>query len=185
MVNRHVKVQCRLWIKKPGGLTELDSASGQGHRNQPSRNVMEHSLPLQLPVSHALLHLGNQAHLIALFPMAAYAVRAPDGVIVWFNSRAAELWGRVPVIGETDERFCGAHTLYHADGTYMARCNAEVTIFRIVQECLTNIHRHSGSKTAAIRLSRTGENIYLEIQDEGKGISAEKLTDIQGRFNSQ
>jgi hypothetical protein len=81
---------------------------------------MERGLPLQLPVSHALLHLGNQSHLIALLPMAAYAVRVPDGVIVWFNSRAAELWGRVPVIGDTDERFCGAHTLYHADGTYMA-----------------------------------------------------------------
>ena len=58
--------------------------------------------------------------------------------------------------------------------------DVEVTIFRIVQECLTNIHRHSGSKTAAIRLSRTGESVSLEIQDEGRGIPAEKLTEIQG-----
>ena len=60
--------------------------------------------------------------------MAAYGVRAPDGVIAWFNSRAAELWGRVPVIGDTDERFCGAHTLYHADGSYMAHCDTPVAI---------------------------------------------------------
>ena len=48
--------------------------------------------------------------------MAAYAVRAPDGVIAWFNSRATELWGRVPVAGDTDERFCGAYKLYHPNG---------------------------------------------------------------------
>ena len=82
----------------------------------------------QLPFSADLLNLGSQSYLVELFPMAAYAVRAPDGVIVWFNSRAAELWGRVPVIGDTDERFCGAHTLYHADGTYMAHCDTPVAV---------------------------------------------------------
>jgi PAS domain S-box-containing protein len=57
----------------------------------------------------------------------------------------------------------------------------ELAVFRIVQECLTNIHRHSGSKTAAIRLSRNAEHVTLEIQDHGKGISAEKLNGIQVR----
>jgi PAS domain S-box-containing protein len=89
---------------------------------------MERGLPTQSPVSHDLLNLGNQSHLIELFPMAAYAVRAPDGVIVWFNSQAAKLWGRSPVIGDTDERFCGAHTLYHPDGTYMAHCDTPVAL---------------------------------------------------------
>jgi PAS domain S-box-containing protein len=56
----------------------------------------------------------------------------------------------------------------------------EVTIFRIVQECLTNIHRHSGSKTATISLSRAGERVSLEIRDEGKGIPEERLAKIQG-----
>ena len=57
----------------------------------------------------------------------------------------------------------------------------ELAIFRIVQESLTNIHRHSGSKTARIHLSRNGGNILLEIQDEGKGISAEKLKAIRAQ----
>jgi signal transduction histidine kinase len=56
----------------------------------------------------------------------------------------------------------------------------EVTIFRIVQECLTNIHRHSGSKTATISLSHVGESVSLEIRDEGKGIPEERLAKIQG-----
>jgi PAS domain S-box-containing protein len=55
----------------------------------------------------------------------------------------------------------------------------ELVIFRLVQESLTNIHRHSGSKTATIRLSRRARDIRLEIRDQGKGISAERLADIQ------
>jgi PAS domain S-box-containing protein len=57
--------------------------------------------------------------------------------------------------------------------------DVELAIFRIVQECLTNIHRHSGSKKASIYLLRDAENIVLEIKDEGKGISPGKLAEIQ------
>jgi PAS domain S-box-containing protein len=57
----------------------------------------------------------------------------------------------------------------------------ELAIFRIVQESLTNIHRHSGSKTATIRLSRGVRNIVLEIQDHGRGISPDKLAAIKAQ----
>ena len=57
--------------------------------------------------------------------------------------------------------------------------DVEVAIFRIVQECLTNIHRHSGSKTATIRLSRANDNVSLKIEDEGTGMSKEKLAAIR------
>jgi PAS domain S-box-containing protein len=70
-----------------------------------------------------LLSLGK---VIEFLPMAAYAVRAPDGVIVWFNAAAAKLWDSEPVIGDTDERFCDAHSLYHVDGTHMAHCDTPV-----------------------------------------------------------
>jgi PAS domain S-box-containing protein len=117
-------------VEEGGGanLGTLNSINRQDHLNKPGGNLVKSGSPMQLPVSHDLLQLGNQAHLIELFPMAAYAVRAPDGVIVWFNSRAAELWGREPVIGDTDERFCGAHTLYRADGTYMTHCDTPVAL---------------------------------------------------------
>ena len=55
----------------------------------------------------------------------------------------------------------------------------ELALFRLVQECLTNIHRHSGSKTAVIRIRRDGENISAVVQDHGKGMSAGKLAEIQ------
>ena len=57
----------------------------------------------------------------------------------------------------------------------------ELTIFRIVQEGLTNIHRHSGSKTATIRLSRNADSALLKIEDHGKGISPEKLAALRAQ----
>jgi PAS domain S-box-containing protein len=57
----------------------------------------------------------------------------------------------------------------------------ELVMFRLVQECLTNIHRHSGSKRASIRMGRENGKIFLEVQDEGKGISPERLAEIQAK----
>jgi PAS domain S-box-containing protein len=50
----------------------------------------------------------------------------------------------------------------------------ELAIFRIVQECLTNIHRHSGSATAAIRIRQEGSRLVVQVLDNGKGIPKEK-----------
>jgi two-component system, NarL family, sensor kinase len=46
----------------------------------------------------------------------------------------------------------------------------EIALFRIVQEGLTNIHRHSGSSTATIRLTVNQNHVQLEVQDAGKGL---------------
>jgi signal transduction histidine kinase len=50
----------------------------------------------------------------------------------------------------------------------------ELSIFRVVQECLTNIHRHAGSPTAAIRFIRKETCLRVEIEDAGKGMRLEK-----------
>jgi PAS domain S-box-containing protein len=55
----------------------------------------------------------------------------------------------------------------------------ELVIFRLVQECLTNVHRHSHSKRASIRMARESTQITLDIRDEGKGISPERLAEIR------
>jgi PAS domain S-box-containing protein len=54
----------------------------------------------------------------------------------------------------------------------------ELLIFRLVQECLTNVHRHSGSRNAVIEVSRSSDRISLEVRDQGKGISPERLAQI-------
>jgi PAS domain S-box-containing protein len=55
----------------------------------------------------------------------------------------------------------------------------ELVIFRLVQECLTNIHRHSESKTASIRIARESNQISLDIRDKGKGMPPARLAEIQ------
>jgi signal transduction histidine kinase len=54
----------------------------------------------------------------------------------------------------------------------------EIAIFRMVQECLTNIHRHSGGTSAAIRVHEEDHRIRVEVQDEGKGIPPEKQLEL-------
>lgn len=50
----------------------------------------------------------------------------------------------------------------------------ETAIFRVVQECLTNVHRHSGSPIAKIRLLHLDGHVLIEVEDKGKGIPIEK-----------
>jgi signal transduction histidine kinase len=51
---------------------------------------------------------------------------------------------------------------------------SETAIFRTVQECLTNIHRHSESPTARICIAASDGDVRVEVEDRGKGISPEK-----------
>ncbi len=57
----------------------------------------------------------------------------------------------------------------------------EMTVFRIVQEALSNIFRHSESTVAAVRLSFVAEDLKLEITDKGKGMPPEVLEALQGK----
>lgn len=56
--------------------------------------------------------------------------------------------------------------------------DTEIAIFRIIQECLTNIHRHSGSATAAIRIHREADHLIVQVQDRGKGMPKEKQREL-------
>jgi PAS domain S-box-containing protein len=46
----------------------------------------------------------------------------------------------------------------------------ELAIFRVVQEALTNVHRHSGSPDAIIRVQREQESVRVEVEDHGRGM---------------
>ena len=51
----------------------------------------------------------------------------------------------------------------------------ELTLFRVLQETLTNVHRHSGSSAADILIQRSGEHVVLEVKDNGCGIRRDAL----------
>jgi PAS domain S-box-containing protein len=63
-------------------------------------------------------------HIMELLPSAVYICEAPSGVITHYNRRAAELWGRVPIEGDTYERFYGSLRLYRTDGMPLSHLEA-------------------------------------------------------------
>ncbi|HLZ93405.1 MAG TPA: response regulator [Candidatus Acidoferrum sp.] len=53
----------------------------------------------------------------------------------------------------------------------------ELAVFRVLQECLTNVHRHSGSKSATVKILPEESGVTLEVGDQGKGLSSQEGAD--------
>src|ERR1700722_9840713 len=60
--------------------------------------------------------------------------------------------------------------------------DTELAVFRLVQECLANIHRHSGSKTASIRIQAQDGWLSLDVTDAGRGFPSENTAVLEGRL---
>ena len=58
------------------------------------------------------------ARLFEQLPFAVY-VCDRDGLVLRYNRRAAELWGRSPELGDPNERYCGSYRMYRADGSLL------------------------------------------------------------------
>jgi PAS domain S-box-containing protein len=113
-----------------------------------------HQLTSEIRTTSYLLHppLLDEEGLKAAISMYVRGLTERSGLDITFN--ISEGFGRLPR-------------------------DMELAVFRLVQECLTNIHRHSGSKVAAIRMKRADRCVLLEVEDAGSGISPEKLLEIQ------
>jgi PAS domain S-box-containing protein len=75
-------------------------------------------------------------------------------------------------------------TLDIADDLGRLPTELEITLFRIVQESLTNVHRHSGSQSASVWLRRNGPEVVLEIADQGIGIPEEMLERVRSQSSA-
>jgi signal transduction histidine kinase len=75
---------------------------------------------------------------------------------------------------------CGiATTLEISDALERLSSETETALFRILQESLTNVHRHSGSRSVEVRLTKNASSAVLSVQDHGKGIPQEILARFQ------
>ncbi len=55
----------------------------------------------------------------------------------------------------------------------------EIAVFRAVQEALTNVHRHSGSRSCSVRVTEDQDFLRVEIEDRGKGIPQDKQLSLK------
>ena len=105
--------------------------------------------------------------LFDLSPVAVYTIDN-SGVIQNFNRHAAELWGRQPVRGDTDQRFCGSFKMFRADGSYMPhdQCPmAEVVSGKMAaaHDAELHIERPDGSRIAVVVNIRPLKNARGEV----------------------
>jgi two-component system CheB/CheR fusion protein len=105
--------------------------------------------------------------LFDLGPVAVYSCDAA-GLIQTFNRRAAELWGRAPAPGDTDQRFCGSLKMFRPDGSFMphAQCPmAEVVAGTVseVRDGEVHIERPDGTRVTVVVNIRPLKNQRGEI----------------------
>jgi two-component system CheB/CheR fusion protein len=127
--------------------------------------------------------------LFDLGPVAVYSCDT-SGEIRQFNRRAAELWGRAPAVGDTDERFCGSYKLFRPDGSFMPheQCPmAEVLSGKISEahDAEVSIERPDGSQVVVVvnirpLKSRRGEvtgaiNCFYDITERKQAEQRQKL----------
>lgn len=55
----------------------------------------------------------------------------------------------------------------------------EIVLFRVLQESLTNVHRHSGASQVSVCFQRQSKTVTLEVRDFGRGIAAERLAGLR------
>jgi len=122
--------------------------------SEESRNSLQECLSLceqsreEIRTLSYVLHppMLDEAGLLSALKWYIAGFSARSGITV--DLRADSAVGRLPIDIETD-------------------------LFRVVQECLSNIHRHSGSVAASIQLERNPERVLLQIRDWGRGMPAE------------
>ncbi|MBV9624827.1 MAG: PAS domain S-box protein [Acidobacteria bacterium] len=78
----------------------------------------------------------------------------------------------------------GIDTTVDVQDSFRLPREVEVAMFRVLQEALTNVHRHSGSKFAHVRLLQTDKAVTLEVADHGRGISSKPLASGPDRSES-
>jgi PAS domain S-box-containing protein len=109
--------------------------------------------PVQLvrePLRHALTAWDG---LLESLPIAVY-VCDTNGLIIQYNRKAAELWGRAPAPGDTDERFCGSYRMFFVDGRLLPHAEGPMadvlSTGRSVRNAEVQIERPDGSRVAAL-----------------------------------
>jgi PAS domain S-box-containing protein len=84
----------------------------------------------------------------------------------------------IPWYLEGFSKRCGIKTSFEiTQGLERLPRDVELALFRVLQESLTNVQRHSGSPTADIRIFQSGRSVSLQVTDHGHGMPADVLAE--------
>jgi len=124
---------------------------------------------IERKLAEATLH-ESEERFRALFQMGPVAIYSCDasGLIQDFNRRATELWGREPVLGDNNERFCGSYKMFRPDGRYMPheQCPMVDVLSGAIPEARdveVHIERPDGTRITALANIRPLKNLRGEI----------------------
>jgi PAS domain S-box-containing protein len=104
-------------------MSSVPSETARSVWHQPARNSVEmdgvaHEAGIALGLGDEEQAFELPARLFEQLPFAVY-VCDRDGLVLRYNRRAAELWGRSPELGDPNERYCGSYRMYRADGSLL------------------------------------------------------------------
>ena len=141
-----------VWNSEPRG-----SFSGSEGQVDTSRSFRR--LPVQTSEAGLAFGLREEhpfelpARLFEQLPFAIY-ICDRDGLVLRYNRRAAELWGRSPKLGDPDERFCGSYRMFRPDGSPLPHHQCPMAdVLRTgvsVREQEVHIERPDGSRGIAL-----------------------------------
>jgi PAS domain S-box-containing protein len=97
------------------------------------------------------------ARLFEQVPFAIY-ICDREGLVLRYNHRAAELWGRSPKLGDPNERFCGSYRMFRPDGSLLPH------------------HQCPMADVLRTGVSVRGQEVHIERPDGSRGIA---LVDIE------
>lgn len=139
----------------------------------PVKRSEHESLMSPIPHANSKLELLAESRYRSLLDSDSTGVYTCDsaGVITYYNDRAADLWGRRPAIGDTDESFCGSRIMYRVDGSFLPHDQSpmgDVLTGKVsgVFDGEVHVQRPDGSRVIAI------VNIAPLVDDDGVIVGA-------------
>src|SRR5271166_6127481 len=95
--------------------SEQHNGTSRSFRRQPVHTSIDAGFGFDLREEHSF---ELPARLFEHLPFAVY-VCDRDGIVLRYNRRAAELWGRSPKLGDPNERYCGSYRMFRPDGSLL------------------------------------------------------------------
>jgi PAS domain S-box-containing protein len=137
-------------------MTNVPSDTRRSFRSKPVRSSIEvvaKAARVALGLRHEEQAFELPGRLFEQLPFAIY-VCDRDGLVLRYNRRAAELWGRLPKLGDPDERFCGSYRMFRPDGSLLPQHQCPMAdVLRTgvsVREQEVHIERPNGSRGIAL-----------------------------------